>query len=476
MAGKEIRLNEGAQFDFVQDRHRYAAYIGGLGSGKTYAGIVRGLQYALQPKRGRLAPRGAIVAANHRILEDAVEPVFDEIVAGTGLVATRIKKRKTVILHNGAAILFRSLDEPDKIRGLYGLTWFFLDEGRLVKRGAWDILVGRLRQRDYDQGGWVCSTPNGFDWMYKLFHERSKTRHPDAAWFNASTMANSANLPQEYINDLLATYEGRFLRQEVFGEFIGVMGGAVFPEWNEEVGITKAPYNPELPLYSFWDFGIGELGVCLFAQIEYVEKKLTPDESEWVPVLRFVGEMAEANKSAPWWATAFGDYCDKHFNGRRPNSNYGDPAGDQRNPVTGTSMIVEMFNLGVPISPAPRKPFDTGVLLLGNMMAGGRVLVDEDACPKLGEAFTSHHFKIDEEGNKLKDEPVHDWTSHYADAARYGAISLIPFTPHRTIKPVGEPPGPGTVGWELAKIIKPEDEGWLGPRDNDATNYISGLR
>lgn len=466
---KNIQLNPGAQHDFVMCNSRYAAYIGGLGSGKTYAGIVRGLRYALQPKIGRTAPRGVVVAANFRILEDAVEPVFWEIVDGTDLVASEIKSRRTVILNNGAEILFRSLDEPDKLRGLYGVSWFFLDEGRLTTKSAWNILVGRLRQKNYKQSGWVCSTPNGFDWMYKLFHERSKTRHPEATWFNASTMENANNLPDTYVPDLLASYEGRYLRQEVYGEFIGVMSGSVFTEWNEEQNVRSLDYRQNLPLYSFWDFGIGDLGVILFAQIDFQEKALDDGSKEWVPVLRFVGEIAEANKSAPWWAQTFKDYCDEHFLGRRPEQNFGDPAGDQRSPVTGTSMMEALKIHGVRIIPAPRGHYDRGILILNNLMAGGRVLVDENHCQRLAEAFTAHHWKTDEEGNRVGSGPVHDWTSHYADAARYGAVSILHFSPRRTAKPDKAPPGPGTVGYEFNELLnrwQRNREGWLGPQDD----------
>ena len=32
---------------------------------------------------------------------------------------------------------------------------------------------GRLRQQEYNHAGWVCSTPNGFDWMFDFFHPDS---------------------------------------------------------------------------------------------------------------------------------------------------------------------------------------------------------------------------------------------------------------------------------------------------------------
>ena len=45
---RKLVLNPGAQEDFVRGDEKFSAYIGGLGSGKTWAGLARGLKYALQ--------------------------------------------------------------------------------------------------------------------------------------------------------------------------------------------------------------------------------------------------------------------------------------------------------------------------------------------------------------------------------------------------------------------------------------------
>src|SRR3990172_4913087 len=48
MLGVEV-VRYGAQKDFVNNTSRASAYIGGLGSGKTFAGIARGLKFSQQP-------------------------------------------------------------------------------------------------------------------------------------------------------------------------------------------------------------------------------------------------------------------------------------------------------------------------------------------------------------------------------------------------------------------------------------------
>src|SRR6266542_2359475 len=187
---KVLTPNEGAQKDFINSRVRAAAYIGGLGSGKTWAGLVRGLKFSQQRLvPGTLhGPRGLVAAINYRVLEDVVEPLFFALMDGAGLWKTgsdttsweKSKKRARLVANCGCA-----------------------------------------------------------DWLYDLFHPESDGQLAGAEWYGASTMANAANLDDAYIKSLFALYNGSFLRQEVFGEFVGVSKGAVFFAFRPETAITE---------------------------------------------------------------------------------------------------------------------------------------------------------------------------------------------------------------------------------------------
>ena len=459
---KRLVLNEGSQRNFVTTASRYAAYIGGIGSGKTFAGIARGLKFSQQPKvPGTLyGPRGLCAAVSYPVLMDVVLPQFHEMVEGTNLVKEYIRSEKKAILRNGAEILFRSLDDFNKIRGVE-LSWFFIDEGRHLSKGAWDVLVGRLRQNGYAHGGWVCSTPNGFDWMWQLFHEDSAFKLEAAEWYGAPTHENELHLPEEYIRDLEASYEGKFYEQEVEGKFVGILSGAVFPHWNPLVHAQKVEYDPELPLYSAWDFGIGDLGVVLFAQIAHRQKQLSAGVIEWVPELRFIGAIEAQDWGAEEWAAAYHEWLDIHVDGRRPDASWGDPAGKQRSQASGTSVIDALAAHGVTVYPAPKRPPDYAIFILDNFMAGDRVTADKDMCARLSAAFSSHKWNTDDQGVRIGTRPVHDWTSHFADAARYLATGELSHYARRTSRPHVAPPGMGTVGHVASQLLaKPEE--WLG--------------
>jgi hypothetical protein len=471
----DLILNPGAQTNFVTNDHRASAFVGGVGSGKTFALLAKGLILAQQPKRGFWGPRGCVAAINYPVLKDVVLPQFLEMVEGTGLLLKYLSSEKKALMvpYNDAGepdpglvkkrggtwvgaseILFRSLDQPNWMRGLE-LSWFGIDEGRHLEGGAWDVLWGRLRQKGYTHRGFVCSTPNGFDWMWQKFHPDSQKRLGDAVWFGSPTHDNARNLEDDYIPSLEATYAGRFLRQEVYGEFVGVVTGAVFFEFDMTRHVRSVNYDPTLPLYSFWDFGMGDLGTCVFAQVKYETRG--PVE---VASLRILDALEATDRTSAEWSRVFKDYCEKHY-GKLPELNICDPAGRQRSISTGRSIVQDFAAQGVRMSPAPKKPIEYAVSLLNNMLAGDRVVIAERA-DRVAAAFASHKWPLNAADEKAGTKPVHDWSSHYADAVRYGVTQLLQMAPKK-------------VGKEEKKAYSPDQWGYIRQqmlRDDDGKRYL----
>lgn len=482
---KPLSLNAGQQTKFVFNDHRASAYIGGLGSGKTYGMLARGLTLSTQEKQGFWGPRGCLAAINYPVLKDVVLPLFFELVEGTGLLIDYIRSEKKALLvpyndqgvpdrrlvkkggEGASEVLFRSLDQPNWMRGLE-LSWFGIDEGRHIDGEAWDVLYGRLRQKGYKHRGFVVSTPNGFDWMWRKFHPDSPNRIKDSKWYGAPTFENKDNLPDEYIDSLLATYEGRFLRQEVYGEFVGVVDGAVFFEW-DHAQYSQRPlrFNPDLPLYSFWDFGMGDLGVVIFGQVEWVKTKLEGMTDEvLVPKLYILDALESADRTSETWAELFKAHCAEAY-GQEPELNVCDPAGRQRNISTGRSIVQDLAAYGVKVAPAPKRPVDYAIRILNNMMAGGRVEVSLQA-ERVAAAFASHKWPVDSSGVKTGANPVHDWTSHFCDAVRYGVTTLLGHAPRRVGRApafVGYPPD--TWGHIKEQLMAEPTPGYLGAEDSE---------
>ena len=138
--------------------------------------------------------------------------------AARGDASTATTKSRALTLPNGSEVLFRSLDEPDRVRGL-NLAWFWLDEAPLCGYYAWQILKARLRQRGYATAGWATGTPKGRDGFARDFE---LTPRPAHALYRAATSANAAHLPPDYIDDL--GLSGALYDQEVLGLFTAFEG------------------------------------------------------------------------------------------------------------------------------------------------------------------------------------------------------------------------------------------------------------
>lgn len=373
----------------------------------------------------------------------------------------------------------RSMDQPERIRGIE-IAGFGIDEGRNFKdREAYKVLIGRLRQGgvqldadgepvagyvpglNYRHIGRVSSTPNGHDWQYHSFHENGKHRYKDAQLFNASVYDNRTNLPPEYIPDLEANWEGRYADQEIRGLFIAQPEGAVYGLFDESLHVQDITYNPDLPLYSFWDYGIGDYGVCGFAQLAWNPKTLSNNQVEFVPSLRILDVIEMRNKTAAEWADAYWKWLDENVDGRLPTSSWGDPAGRQRGP-TGASWMEALRKHGVHINPAPIKPKEQAIIIISNLIEGtDRFIVSSSCNPRFAEAVQQYHFKVDADGNRLSQHPVHDDSSHINDAVQYLVNGVVGLHARRRITPTA-PAARGTMQHIVDQLTAPKGPKYVG--------------
>ena len=204
-----------AQQAFLRSDARFSFYVGGVGAGKTTAGALRALVRALDCP-GSL---GLIGAPTYPMLRDATQRAFFSLLPEE-MRYTFHKVEGHLTLENGSEILFRSLDAPDRLRGL-NLAWFWLDEAPLCGYYAWQILKGRLRQQGYQHqtAGWATGTPKGRDGFARDFELSPRPGH---ALYRAATCANAAHLPPDYVDDLGLT--GALYDQEVLGLFTAFEG------------------------------------------------------------------------------------------------------------------------------------------------------------------------------------------------------------------------------------------------------------
>lgn len=246
-----------AQTMFLKSQSYGTVMIGGIGTGKSVSLGYAAIRDCLN------GYRTAIFSITYRNLRDVNFPETKMCLERMGLVAGldyRFYSQEMKFNIRGQELLFRSIDEPDKIRGLT-LSRAYLDEMREAgSRKPLDIIFGRLRGPDPRWGG-VTST-NGYDWVWEhirdqgLDHVFADTQTPISVTNDSTTIIRCRTsdnwlLPQSYETHLRSQYTSLFARQELDAEIVEIEGGLIKEEW-----FIQVPWIRPKSGVRFWDLAV----------------------------------------------------------------------------------------------------------------------------------------------------------------------------------------------------------------------------
>lgn len=204
------------QHDFFTCPDRVAAFIGGIRSGKSFAGVLWAIEQASAPGAVVL-----IVAPTFPMLRDID---WVEAMRFLGQAVTVNKTEMTMDIPGGGRLLFRSADSPDRIRGI-SANAALIDEAGYCPADTYDIVLGRLSGAPGLLR--IVTTPKGRNWLYQRQGEMTTFR---------STTFDNPHLPREYIDSVKAAYTGNFAQQELYGQFVA-FEGLVYPMFSRDVHI-----------------------------------------------------------------------------------------------------------------------------------------------------------------------------------------------------------------------------------------------
>jgi len=214
-----------AQYRFHHSPARYRGFVGGRGAGKSWIGAYDLAKRALSPEgRGRLF---LVAAPTYPMLADSSLRTMIEVLKLLGAYDLDSIKRQppAITLPNGSEILFRSADDPERLRGP-NLSGVWLDEASLMHADAYGVAIATLRERG--EPGWLSATftPKGLGhWTYETF----ATGKPETELIRAKTRENPF-LDSAFVSSLESQYSDRTALQELEGEFVDQEGA----EWPAE--------------------------------------------------------------------------------------------------------------------------------------------------------------------------------------------------------------------------------------------------
>jgi phage terminase large subunit len=321
------------------------------------------------------------------------------------------KREQDMSIHfvNGSTWQLVGSDSFDSLIGSPPIGLVFSEYSTANPR-AWAMLRPILTEN----GGWAMfvSTPRGKNHFHKLC-EMAKA-DPKNWFFSKVTALDSGIYTAESLErekrELTAEYgpeEGmNIYRQEYECSFDAPISGAYYASIIDQLEldghILPISYDPALPVTTAWDLGVGDATAIIFLQYFHTE-------------IRVIDCLEASGEGLPYYVKCLKDrpyLYDQHI---MPHDIRVRELG------TGKSRYEQAQALGIrPITICRSIPVDDGINSVRTTLP--RMYFDEKKGAPLLDALRNYRKEYDEVHKCYKNRPVHDWTSHFADALRMACV------------------------------------------------------
>lgn len=371
------------QEKFHNSDKRIKFIIAGIRAGKTLACLIESILLSLKGWKTFDVPNtGCIVAPTYPMLRDVIVPQFEQY-CPPKVIRSFNKWELTCTFTNGSRILFRSSEYPERLRGL-DLHWFYMDEAALMEKIVYDILMGRISQK---QGcALLSTTPKGPGWIKDLI----ESGDPDL-FCKPFTSMDNPYFPREEIERLRSLYNDQFFEQELEARFITI-SGLIYPSFDREIHVKKVYGKFQMEKYICGvDFGFAVPTSILSIGIKDGIYNVVKEHFESSMIIPKVIEKIQEFNTDFKFARI---YCDPSH----------------------PDFIKQMNDSFLRAEPGIRS-VDKGISKIRDLLASEKLYVDE-TCDNLIREFQTYHFKPGIDKPVKKDD-------HALDALRYALSSDI---------------------------------------------------
>lgn len=344
-------------------------------------------------RQGRKAMWESVDIAGRRVIDQAIPLELRD--------STR-NDEMMVRLKCGSTIQVTGADQVDSLVGSNPVGIIF-SEYALTSSATWQYLEPILIQ---NKGwAWFNSTPRGKNnHLHKLYE--NNLNNPD--WFvSVKGWRDTGVITQE---DIDAAIRGGMPKEVAEQEFncsfdapnVGIVYASQMAQAKQDGRITHVPHNAAYPVETWWDIGHRDATAIWFVQ-------------RINGTIRLIEYLEDHGKGLPHYANEIN---------KRPYS-YSRHVGphDLDNKIWAldgtTKQIAE--NHGISFFVAPKLPIKDGIDAARALLS--QCVFDAAKCDKGIMALEKHEFIWDEEKQIFGEKPLHDWSSHGADAFRYGAVT-----------------------------------------------------
>lgn len=344
-------------------------------------------------------------------IADSVHKLLSDKITQYGLDSFYEVQKASIIGKNGTEFFFAGLRHNiNSIKSFEGCTRVWVEEAQNVSKNSWDVLIPTIRKEGSEI--WISFNPElEEDETYKRFVLNPpadsiviKMNYTDNPWFPNVLRHEMEHLKNTDREAYLNVWEGQ-CRQSVSG---AVYGREILAARNDSpTRITKVPYDSVKPVHTFWDLGWSDYVAIWFAQsiareyrlIDYAEYRLT--------------KLSDIVKELQAKDYLYGKHMLPHDGAAATLAAEGQTIQQQLQKLVGRSIKVNIV---------PNIGFEAGKNIARNIFS--QCWFDEVKCERGLYALRHYRYSDNIEKHTSTRLPLHDDSSHGADAFRYFAVGI----------------------------------------------------
>lgn len=312
-----------------------------------------------------------------------------------------------VKLKNGSIIQIMGTDNIINV-GINPVGCVF-SEFSLQDSAAWNLIRPILRENE----GWAIFnfTPRGKNHAYDMYHMAKN--NPE--WFcqklsiTDTGVLNEEDMQKERDEGM----SEQLIQQEYYCSFDQGVEGAYYAKLLDQAEIegriTNVPHDPSTCVNTYWDLGVSDSSAILFVQncgkeIHIIDMYVNEGEG----LNHYANILSQKSQTR-------GFNYGKHY---APHDIQVRELGHGAQ-----TRLQSAKELGIKFEIVPNIAIIEGIEMSRNIFP--RIWIDNKFCKYLLKCLSNYHKLYNEKYNVYSDRPVHDWSSHCADAFRMLGVTQV---------------------------------------------------
>jgi len=382
-----------AQRQFIKSKAPFPAISGGLGSGKTEAGVLRHVSLMLSD----VGINMLIGMPTYDLLKLRAMPCTEEVLAKLGLAFTVNKSDFAILVHGYGTIFFRSYDRPERWVSfevahtlLDELDTLPIDKAEVV----WRKSSERTRQKckGINTIAAVTSPDQGINgFIGTKWGGNENTALEDGYELIFADTRDNHYLPDGYVDQIMQNYDSLLAEIYISGRLVSLNRDKVYHYFERaRHHIDRFICDKDKVLHIGVDFNIG--GCCAVVYVIDAGEPVAVDEFVSYDTQDFVSNVAD------------------RYEGKRIVC-YPDASGKNNTTNASASDVAIIKHAGIQCDIANKNPFVRDrVNSVNAKLSNNTFKINTDTCQNLTLALESQGYDNSGEPEKFKTHPaMDDW-------------------------------------------------------------------